>query len=68
MTRTKPAGADVLNSGLQARAEALVGRVHGPTGKQRTGGLEAIGGDALKRACFLVYELHGPVGDTQGGG
>ena len=32
-TRTEPAGADVLDSGLPAGAEALVGRVDGPVGK-----------------------------------
>lgn len=60
---TEPAGADVLNSRPQARAEALVGRVVGPAGKQRVGGLEAKDGDTFKYAFFLVYELHGPVGD-----
>lgn len=68
MTHTEPAGADVLNSRLQTWAEALVGRVVGPAGKQRAGGLEAKGGDTFKHAFFLVYELHGPAGDRQGGG
>lgn len=53
--RTEPAGADVLNSRLQARAEAFVGWVDGPIGKQGFGSHEAIGGDAFKHPWLLVH-------------
>ena len=62
MTHTEPAGADVLDSGLPARAEALVGRVDGPVGKEGVGSHKAKGGDASKHPLLLVDELHGPAG------
>lgn len=56
---TQPTGADVLDAGLPAGAEAFVGGIVRAIGKECFRGHEAIGGHTLKLPRLLIHQCHG---------